>query len=163
MCSVLRSVAGSSYLSSSSSNFLSELRRATCPERSHSFFCSFFPPAEFLVAASNFSLSIASGPDKVSYPMLNHLSCSGMDFLLHFSIFPEVCIPSLPSGRHLSLFPSIKWKSLSTLPLPSGLSLSPPAYQSCFNASFYLVYSSFLNLILFSLPSRPVSALNGLL
>ena len=53
-------------------------------------------------------------------------------------------------------------KSLSTLLLPSGLSISPPAYQSCLNASFYLVYSSFWNLIPFSLPARPVSALVGL-
>ena len=40
--------------------------------------------------------------------------------------------------------------------LPSGLSLSPTAYQSFLNASFYPVYSSFWNLIPFSLPSRPV-------
>ena len=46
---------------------------------------------------------------------------------------------------------------------PFGLSLSPPAYQSFWNASFYPVYSSFWNLIPFSLPARPVSALDGLL
>ena len=34
--------------------------------------------------------------------------------------------------------------------------------QSCLNASFYPVYSSFWNLIPFSLPIRPVSALDGL-
>ena len=45
---------------------------------------------------------------------------------------------------------------------PSGLSLSPSAYQSCLNASFYPVFSSFWNLIPFSLPVRPVSALVGL-
>ena len=37
----------------------------------------------------------------------------------------------------------MKWECLSTLLLPSGLSLSPPAYQSFLNASFYPVYSSF--------------------
>ena len=42
-------------------------------------------------------------------------------------------------------------------------SLSPPAYQSFLNASFYPVYSSFWNLIPFSLPARAVSALDGLL
>ena len=46
--------------------------------------------------------------------------------------------------------------------LPSTLSLSPPAYQSCLNTSFYLVYSSFWSLIPFSLPVRSISALNGL-
>ena len=53
-------------------------------------------------------------------------------------------------------------QSLSTLLLPSGLSLSPPAYQSFMNASFYPVFSSFWNLIPFFLPFRPVSALDGL-
>ena len=46
--------------------------------------------------------------------------------------------------------------------VPSGLSLSPPAYQSFMNVSFYPVYSSFWSLIPFSPPVRPVSALNGL-
>ena len=43
-----------------------------------------------------------------------------------------------------------------------NLSLSPPAYQSCLNASFYPVFSSFWNLIPFSLPARLVRALDGL-
>ena len=68
----------------------------------------------------------------------------------------------LPSGRNLPLFLYTRWESLSTLLLPSGLSLSPPAYQSCLNALSYLVYSSFWNLIPLSLPVRPVSALEGL-
>ena len=49
---------------------------------------------------------------------------------------------------------STRWECLSTLLLPSGLSLSPPAYQSCLNASFYPVYSSFWNLIPFSHPRQ---------
>ena len=63
--------------------YLSELRRATCPEESHSSFCSPFSPSEFLAAASNLSSSTATAPDKVAYPMLKHLPRSGMDFLLH--------------------------------------------------------------------------------
>ena len=51
-------------------------------------------------------------------------------------------------------------KPLDSL-LPFGLSLSPPAYQSCLNASFYRVFS-FWNLIPFSLPARSVSTLVGL-
>ena len=51
-------------------------------------------------------------------------------------------------------------KPLDSL-LPFGLSLSPPAYQSCLNASFYPVFS-FWNLVPFSLPARSVSTLVGL-
>ena len=84
-------------------------------------------------------------------------------FFFTFSISPGLCIPFVPSRRHLILFPYTRWESLSTLLLPSGLSLSPPAYQSFLNASFYPVYFSFWNLIPFSLPAKPVSALDSLL
>ena len=47
---------------------LSELGLAIFPEKSHSSFCSPFSPAKFLVAATNLSSSIATGPDKVAYP-----------------------------------------------------------------------------------------------
>ena len=70
-------------LRSRARGYLSELRRATCPEESHSSFCSPFSPAEFHAAASNLSSSTATGPDKVAYPMLKHLPRSGMDFVLH--------------------------------------------------------------------------------
>ena len=77
------SVSQPMALRSKARGYLSELRRATCPVGSYSSFCSPFSPAEFLVAASNLSSSTATGPDKVSYPMLKHLPRSGMDFLLH--------------------------------------------------------------------------------
>ena len=96
-------------------------------------------PAEFLGAASNLSSFTATGPDKVAYPMLKHLLRPGTDFLLHiFNLF-WIYIPFLPSGRHLLIFPSTRWESLSTLLHPSGLSLSPPACQSFLNASYYPV------------------------
>ena len=136
-------------LHSRARGYLTELRRATCPVVFHSSFCSPFTFAEFLAAASNLSSSTATGPDKVTYPMLKHLPRSG--------------IPFLPSGRHLPLFPYTRWESLSTLLLPSGLFFSSSACQSFLNALFYSVYSSIWNLILFSLPVRPVSALDGLL
>ena len=41
------------------------LRRATCPEESHSSFCSPFSPGEFLSGATNLSPSTATGVDKV--------------------------------------------------------------------------------------------------
>ena len=75
------------------------------PPRGVSFvlLLSFFP-TEFLVAATNLSSSTAIGPDKVAYPMLKHLPCSGMDFLLH--------IFNLSWTLHS--FPSI-WKTSSIL------------------------------------------------
>ena len=95
--------------------------------------------------------------------MIKHLPRSSMEFLLHiFNL--SWTLHSFPSIWKTSfIIPIPKWESLSTLLLPSGLSLSPPAYQSCLNASFYRVYSSFWNLIPFSLLARPVSALDGLL
>ena len=130
---------------------------------SSEIFCSRFSSAEFLPGASNLSFFTATGPGKVAYSMLKQFPLSGMEFFSsHFQFFSGLCIPFLPSGRHLPLFPFISWKSFSALLLPSGLSLSPPASQSLLNASYYLVYSSFWNLIPFSLPSRPVSALDGL-
>ena len=77
------SVSQSKALRSRARGYLSKLRRATCPENSHSSFCSPFFPAEFLAATSNLSSSTATGPDKVAYPMLKQLPRSGMDFLFH--------------------------------------------------------------------------------
>ena len=77
------SVSQPKALRSKARDYLSQLSQATCPEESHSSFCSPFSPAEFLAAASNLSSSTATGPDKVAYPMLKHLPRSGMDFLFH--------------------------------------------------------------------------------
>ena len=77
------SVSQPKVLRSRVRGYLSELRRATCPEESHLSFCSSFSPAEFLAAASNLSSSTATDPDKVAYPMLKHLPRSGTVFLLH--------------------------------------------------------------------------------
>ena len=77
------SVSQPKTLRSRDRGYLSELRRSTCPEESHSSFCSPFSSTEFHAAASNLSSSIATGPDKVAYPILKHLPRSGMDFLLH--------------------------------------------------------------------------------
>ena len=49
------SVSKPKALRSRARGYLSELRRATCPVESHSFFCSLFSPAEILAAASNLS------------------------------------------------------------------------------------------------------------
>ena len=160
------SVSQPKALRSTARGYLSELRRATCPKESLLSFCSPFSPAEFLAAVSN-SFSTATGPDKVAQLMLKHLPRFGIDFLLHISIFPGFYIPFLPSGRHLLLFPSTRWESLSTFLLPSGLasrlSCFPPGYHSFLIPPFYLVYSSCWSLIPFFLPDRPVSALDGLL
>ena len=77
------SVSQPKALRSRARGYPSELRRATCPEEYHSYFCSPFSLAKFLAAASNLFSSSATGPDKVAYPMLKHFPRSGMDFLLH--------------------------------------------------------------------------------
>ena len=100
------SVSQPKTMCSRARGYLSELSRATCPEESHSSFCSPFSPTELLAAASNLSSSTATGPDKVAYPMLKHLPRSGMDFLLHIFNFSW--------SSHL--FSSI-WKTSSIIPI----------------------------------------------
>ena len=80
------SVSQPKVLRSRARGYLCELRQATCPENSHSSYCSLFSPAEFLVAASNLFYSTATGSDKVFYPTLKHLPRSGMDICIssHF-------------------------------------------------------------------------------
>ena len=157
------SVSQTKALRSRARGYLCELRRATCPKESHLSLCFPFSPAEFLAAVSNLSSSTATGPNKVAHSMLEHFPRSGMDFFLHiFNLF-WLCISFLLFGRHVLLFPSRRWESLSTLLFPSSLSLSPPVYQSCLNASYYPAYSSFWSLISFFLFTRPVSTLDGLL
>ena len=150
-------------LRSRATGSMSELHRATCPKESQLSFCFPFFPTEFHAAASNLSSATATGPDKVAYPVPSTLLAVAWIFSYTFSIFSGHCIPFLPSGRHLPLFPSTRWENLFTLLLPSGLSLSPPVSQSFLNASLYLAYYFFWSLISFSLPARPVSVLDDLL
>ena len=126
------SVSQPKVLRSRARNYLSELRRATCLEESHSSFCSPFSLAEFLAAASNLSSSTATGPGKVAYPMLKHLPRSGMAFLLH--------IFNLSWSSHS--FPSI-WKTSSIIlihkmgkSLDSSASFRPISFISCVSKLF---------------------------
>ena len=148
------SVSQPMTLHSKATGYLCKLHQTSCPQKSHSSFCSPFSPAEFLAAASNLSLPTGTGPDKVAYPMLKHLLRSGMDFLLHiFNLswslhsFPSIwktssIIPIHRMGKPLNSPASFRPTSL-TLLLLSGPSLSPPVFQSFLNALFYPVYSSF--------------------
>ena len=111
------SISQPKALRSRARGYLSELRRATCPVESYSSFCSPFSPAEFLAAAFNLTPSTATGPDKVAYPMLKHLPCSGMDLLPY--------IFNLSWSSHS--FPSI-WKTSSIIPIHKiGKPLDCPA------------------------------------
>ena len=111
-------------LHSRTRGYLSELRQATCHKESHSSFCSPFSDAKLLAAATNLSLSSATGPDKVAYLMLKHLFRSGMDFLLRISNL-SWSFHSFPTiWKTLYIIPVQKMGSLSTLLLPSGLSLT---------------------------------------
>ena len=156
------SVSQSKALRSRARSYLTELRRATCPVESHSYFCSPFSPAEFLAAASNLSSSTATGPDKVAYPMLKHLPRSGMDFLLH--------IFNLSWSSHS--FPST-WKTSSIIsihkvgkPLDSPASFRPISFTSCVSKLFERIILSRLLFFLESnsilSPRQAVSALDGL-
>ena len=143
------SVSQPKALRSRARGYLFELRRATCPEESHSFFCYHFSPAEFLEAASNLSSSTATGPENVVYPMLKHLPRSGMDFLLHIFTL---------SWTSLS-FPSISNTS-SNIPIHKmGTSLDSPASSrpisltSCVSKLFQCIILSHL---LFFLKSNSI-------
>ena len=126
------SVSQPKALRSRARGYLSELRRSTCPMESHSSFCSPFSPAKFHAAASNLSSSTASGPDKVTCPMLKRLPRSGMDFLLHIFNFSW--------SSHS--FPSI-WKTSSIIsihkmgkPLDSPAFFRPISLISCVSKPF---------------------------
>ena len=94
---------------------------------SHSPVCSPFSLAEFLAAASYLSSSTATDPDKVAYPMLKHLPCSGIDFLLHiFNL--SWTLHSFPSiWKTSSIFPIHKMRK----PLLSLASFRPISLISC--------------------------------
>ena len=143
------SVSQPKALRSRARDYLSELRRATCPEESHSSFCSPFSPAEFLAAASYLTSSTATGPDKVAYPVLKHLPRSGMDFLLH--------IFNLSWSSHF--IPSI-WKTSSIIPihkmgkpLDSPASFRPISLTSCVSKLFERII---LSRLLFFLESNSI-------
>ena len=132
------SVSQPKVLRSRARGYLSELRRATCPEEFHLFFCSPFSHAKFLAAASNLSLSSATGPNKVAYFMLKHLPRSGMDFLLH--------IFNLSWSLHS--FPFI-WKPFSIIlihkmgkPLDSSASYRHISLTSCVSKLFECIILS---------------------
>ena len=132
------SVSQPKVLRSRARGYLSELRRATCSEESHSSFCFPFSLAEFFAAVSNLSSSSATGPDKVAYPMLQHLPRSGMDFLLY--------IFNLSWSSHS--FPSI-WKTSSIIPihkmgkpLDSPASFRPIFLTSCISKLFERIVGS---------------------
>ena len=141
-------------LRSRARGYLSELRRATCLEESHSSFCSPFSPAEFVEAASNLSPSTVTGPDKVAYPMLKYHPRSGMDFLLH--------IFNLSWTLHF--FPSI-WKTSSIMPIhkmekpiDSPASFRPISLTSCVSKLFERII---LTRLFFFLESNSILSLPG--
>ena len=136
-------------LRSRARGYLSELRGATCPVESHSSFCSPFSPTEFHAAAFNLFPSAATGPDKVAYPMLKHLPCSGMDFLLH--IF---------NLSWTSYFFSYIWRTSPIIPihkmgknLDSPASFRPISLTSCVSKLFERII---LSRLLFFLESNSI-------
>ena len=134
-------------------SYLSELRRAMCPEESRSSFYCPFSPAEFLAAASNLSSSTATSPDKVAYPMLKHLPRSGVEFLHIFNL-----------SWNLHSFSSI-WKTSYLLIIPihkMGKPFDSPAFfrpislTSCISKVFEGII---LSRLLFFLESNSILSL----
>ena len=143
------SVSQPKALRSRARGYLSELRRATCSEESYSSFCSPFSLAEFHAVASNLSSSSATGPDKVTYPMLKHLPRFGMDFFLHI----------FHLSWSLHSFPSM-WKTSSVIPIHKmGKPLDSPAFfrpislKSCVSKLFERII---LSRLLFFLESNSI-------
>ena len=120
------SVSQPKALRSRAGGYHSKLRRATCPEESHSSFCYPFSPTEFLAAASNLFPSTVIGPDKVAYSMLKHLPRSGMDFNLSWSSH------SFPSTWKTSIIPIHKMRK----PLDSLASFRPLSLTFCVSKLF---------------------------
>ena len=134
------SISQPKALRSRARDYLSELRRATCTEESHLSYAHPSPLLNFLPLPLIFPRLLPLAQTKLPIPCSNTFLALARIFIFTSSISPELCIPFLSFGRHLLLFPFTRWECLSTLMLPSGLSLSTPASQSCLNASFYPVY-----------------------
>ena len=81
------SVSHPKALRSKARAYLSELRRATCPNESHFSFCSPFSPGEFLAAASNLSSSTAHWPRQSCLFHAKAHSSLGHGFSSHFQSF----------------------------------------------------------------------------
>ena len=135
------SISQPKTLRSRARGYLSELRRATCPEKSHLSFCSPFSSTELFAAGTS--------PDKVAYPMLKHLPRSDMDFLLH--------IFNLSWSSHPFSF---IWKTPSTIPihkmgklLDSSASFRPISLTSCVSKLFERII---LSRLLFFLKSNSI-------
>ena len=107
-------------------------------------FYSPFSSDEFLTFPFNLSSSIATGPDKVAYPMLKHLPCSGIDFILHlFNL--SWFLHSFPSVWTTSSITSIHKVGK---PLDSPASFRPISHISCVSKFFEHIILSRLLFIL---------------
>ena len=129
------SVSQPKILRNRARGYLSELRRATCPDEPHSSFCFPFSPTEFLAVASNLSSFTATGPDKVAYPMLKHflLHIFNLSWTLHF--FPSI-------RKTSSVIPIHKMGK----PLDSPASFWPISLTYCVSKLFERIILSLKNL-----------------
>ena len=135
--------------------YLSEICRATCLVESHSSFCSPFSPTGLFAAASNLSPSTATGPDKVAYPMLKHLPCAGMDFLLYiFNL--SWSLHSFPSIWKMEGKEDIFHYSHPQVGKASRLSCFLPAYLSLTSCVSKLFERIILSRLLFFLESNSI-------
>ena len=93
--------------------------------------------------------------------MLKHFLALAWIFFFTFSISPGLCISFLPSGRHLLLFPSIRWESLSTFSLAWFINITKVVpfesvevfRKDSFLILYFSLFSSMIFLLLCLLPS----------
>ena len=108
------------------------------------FFYSPFSPAELLAAASNLSLSTATGSEKAFYSMLKHLPRSGMDFPVHIFNLSWTLHSFSSIWRTSSIIPIHKMGK----PLDSPASFQPISLTSCISKLFQCIILSCLLLFL---------------
>ena len=112
--------------------YISELRWTSRFEESHFSLCSPFTSGKFVAATASLSSSTAIGPDRVTYPMLEHLPssvCSSLfpDDLAMWSFSPSV--PVAAEATQGALIGLVCWSKHWCLPVN----------QSKFWASFFAV------------------------
>ena len=100
------SVSQPKTLRSRARGYLSELRRATCSEGVSLVLMLSFSPLNFLWLPSTSLRPLPLVQTKLPIAYYSTFLALAWIFFFTFSIFPGLCLPFPPSGRHLPLFPS---------------------------------------------------------
>ena len=143
------SVSQRKTLRSRARGYLIELRRATCPEESHSSFCFSYLPMNFLRLPATSPRPLSLAYTKLCLSHAEVFFRSDISLLLH--------IFNLSWSLHSTSFVTLIHKMRK--PLDSPASFRPIFLTFCVSKVFGRIILS----LSFSVPARTVSALNGLL